>query len=309
MTSNAEDIVNPQIEEMRTVEESQFTRKHDINPLIERSRLPGETVRLPSCGIFYTNGELAEHVTDGEIHIYPMTALDEIVISSASKLFSGEGIIEVIQRCIPDIINPEQLLAQDIDYIMLCLRKISYGSIFEFKFTHEACTHFIELAKNSESDEPIDESLLLPRDNIYQIDMNSMIAKTKELSVNDITSTYRVELDNLMIIKMQPVRFDSYVKLMQLITTSSDKIKTDEERKNLILDQIASMILSVDEIVDSKLIRDWLEVITPQQVRTINEAVSNMASWGIDTSLKINCQDCGTEMEVDLPASPLALFS
>ena len=165
------------------------------------------------------------------------------------------------------------------------------------------------MAKNSESDEPIDESLLLPRDNIYQIDMNSMIAKTKELSVNDITSTYRVELDNLMIIKMQPVRFDSYVKLMQLITTSSDKIKTDEERKNLILDQIASMILSVDEIVDSKLIRDWLEVITPQQVRTINEAVSNMASWGIDTSLKINCQDCGTEMEVDLPASPLALFS
>jgi len=39
------------------------------NPLLENLRLPGETVRLPSGGMFYKNGELASHVNNGEIHV------------------------------------------------------------------------------------------------------------------------------------------------------------------------------------------------------------------------------------------------
>jgi len=49
--------------------------KNDINPLIERAYVPGETHTLPSGGLFYKNGELSNDVKNGEITVNPMTAI------------------------------------------------------------------------------------------------------------------------------------------------------------------------------------------------------------------------------------------
>ena len=270
-----------------------------VNPLLDRARMPGETFRLPSRGIFYTNGELAEDVEEGELHMYAMTAIDEIVLSSPSKLFSGESIIEVIRRCVPDVLIPEELLSQDIDFILLCLRKVSYGPTFDFARTHNDCE--IELPE----DHPIPS-------HEYQINMDHLIKQTKEINPENMVANYRIELDSGQVVQIQPIRFGAYVKVMQVLSQKIGDNAEDmslEDQKDMLLNQLATMISAVDEITDTDMIREWLEVINPAQVRKINTSISNMGTWGVNTVQKIKCRDCKKEMEVEIPTNPLALFS
>jgi hypothetical protein len=83
------------------------------NPLLEKlkKKIPGETFRLPSRGLFYTNGELDPEVENGEIVIYPMTTVDELALRSPDMLFQGTAITQVIRRTVPQILKPERLIA------------------------------------------------------------------------------------------------------------------------------------------------------------------------------------------------------
>ena len=66
--------MNPQVDSSST------------NPLLARVKIPGRIFQLPSAGIFYKNGELAEGIENGEVHVHPMTALDEINMKNPDKL-------------------------------------------------------------------------------------------------------------------------------------------------------------------------------------------------------------------------------
>lgn len=272
-----------------------------INPLLSRGRLPGETFRLPSRGVFYNNNELDDSVIDGEVHIHSMTAIDEINIASPSKLFSGEGVAEVIQRCIPSIKKPMDLLAQDVDFIMMCLRKVSYGPNFEFRREHTECTVKVQ------DDDGVD---LPPSMHRYDINIEKLIKQTKEIDATTVNTLYRIELDNNQVIRMQPIRFRAYVVIMQAITQTSEESElTETDQANMLLDQISGMINSVDEIDDPHMIREWLSVISPAQIKNISTSIADMAVWGPNTKTKVKCVDCKKKMEVDLPTNPLVLFS
>lgn len=109
---------------------------NNVNPLLERIKIPGETIRLPSNGVFYTNGELDNSVTNGEIHIYPLTAISELLLRSPDKLLEGEALIDVFGQCAPQVKQPLKLLSKDIDYILTSLRRITYGDNIEIVYTH-----------------------------------------------------------------------------------------------------------------------------------------------------------------------------
>ena len=56
------------------------------NPLLERIKLPGDSFALPSGGLFYGEGVLDPSVSNAEIHVHPMTTLDEITMKSPDLL-------------------------------------------------------------------------------------------------------------------------------------------------------------------------------------------------------------------------------
>lgn len=270
--------------------------KSVINPLLERARLPGDTFRLPSCGVFYTNGELDDETEDGEVHVYPMTGIDEITISSAAKLFSGDGIIEVLSRCVPAIIKPKELLAQDVDFLMLALRKVSYGPTADFDKIHEDCS------AEREENVPL-------RKQSFQANIAELLAQTKEIKHEDVATAYRVELDNGQIVKLAPMRFGPYIRLMQIVSQDIEGLKDENVQFETMMGQLADMITSVDEVADRAMIREWLGAITAGEVKKINEAISEMSVWGVNSKFKVKCRDCKEEMEVELPTNPLVLFS
>ena len=255
------------------------------NPLLARVRLPGETFTLPSGGLFYTDGELDDSIQNGEIHVYPMTTIDEIVLKTPDMLFSGEAIKEVFGRCIPTVKRPLDLLAKDVDFLLICLRKVSLGDELEMNYKHNC--------KDAE-------------DHSYIVSVPNMIQSAKRIDPTSLNNyTFKLE-NNEQTITLRPARFKEYIRTMQL--HNRDKL-TPVELKDITLDSLAGIIAKVDEITDAVLIREWLEEITPGMFREISDQIERTTDWGPTFETSVVCRDCDEKMTVMVPANPLSFFT
>jgi len=110
------------------------------NPLRQYFRQPSIYIRLPSAGKFYPEGAL-DMAPNGEIPVLPMTAVDEITYRTPDALFNGSAMVSVIQSCIPNIRDPWNIPAMDVDTILLGIRVASYGHDMELGTTCPGCKH------------------------------------------------------------------------------------------------------------------------------------------------------------------------
>ena len=90
------------------------------NPLQQFFRQPAIYIKLPSNGKFYPEGALTMP-ENGEIPVYPMTAVDEITYRTPDALFNGTAVVNVIQSCVPAIKNAWFIPAMDIDTLLLLI--------------------------------------------------------------------------------------------------------------------------------------------------------------------------------------------
>lgn len=257
-----------------------------LNPLIEAIRMPGETFRLPSGGLFYAqeSGILDPSVVDGEIHVHPMTALDEIALKTPDWLLSGEAVNQVFRRCIPQVLEPKRLLAKDVDFLLVCLRKVSYGPDMELNYTHNC-----EKAKS----------------HTYVADVNQFIRKAKRIDPTRATSDFTITLKNNQTVKLVPLSFGNFIELMQ---ANDDDLTPDVLAKKL-YSSVSKLILSVNSVEDRDQIFEWLSKIPPQLMKQITESIEKTTEWGPDFNVKIQCKDCGKEEEVQAPLNPLTFFT
>lgn len=108
------------------------------NPLKQYFRQPGVYLRLPSLGNFYPPGAI-QLPPNGEIPIYPMTAIDEITYRTPDALFSGSAVINVVQSCVPSIKNAWMMPAMDVDSVLVAIRIATYGHDMDFNSTCPKC--------------------------------------------------------------------------------------------------------------------------------------------------------------------------
>jgi hypothetical protein len=107
------------------------------NPLKQYFRQPAIFIKLPSNGNFYPDGTL-NMPPNGEIPVYPMTAIDEISYRTPDALFNGAATTSVIHSCVPNILDPWAVPAMDIDTILVSIRIASYGHTMEIE---SECPH------------------------------------------------------------------------------------------------------------------------------------------------------------------------
>ena len=75
------------------------------NPLKQFFRRPAVFLTLPSGGKYYVDGVINQ-TENGELPVYPMTAIDEITARTPDALYNGEAVTQIIRSCIPDILQP-----------------------------------------------------------------------------------------------------------------------------------------------------------------------------------------------------------
>ena len=89
------------------------------NPLSKYFRQPSIYVTLPT-GKDYP-ATVLEQSQSGEIGVMPMTAKDEIRFKTPDALMNGEGVVEVIQSCVPQIKDAWSVRSYDLDTILKCI--------------------------------------------------------------------------------------------------------------------------------------------------------------------------------------------
>ena len=119
----------------------------NANPLNKYFRQPAIYVSLPS-GTNYPPHVVTPSQT-GELGVMPMTAKDEIRFKTPDALMNGQGVVDVIQSCVPNIKDAWQIKSHDIDTILIAIRIATYGETMDLQFNvptiNEQVSHTINL--------------------------------------------------------------------------------------------------------------------------------------------------------------------
>jgi len=242
-----------------------------LNPLLSRVEIPGSTFQLPSRGIFYNNGELREDVRDGEVHVHPMSAYDEILMKTPDALFSGEAVHKVFLRCIPQIQKPTELLSKDVDFLLVCLRQVTYGDEMEVRYMHNC--------KDAKS-------------HPYTINISHFLQKSKKIDPTTVGRTYTTKLPNGQVVKLHPSRFRDVIKMYQ---DSNPEGLTPEKELEMTVFVIKSIIQSVDEITKEDLIDEWIRKIPATWITDLSNIIQVASDFGPNFTFKAKCKDCGKD--------------
>ncbi len=257
-----------------------------LNPLLAKLRLPGRTFQLPSRGALYRNGELTADAATAEVHVHPMTALTEINLKNQDLLFNGKAIEAVVAECVPEIKKPLELFGRDVDALLFFLRLTTYGSEFRIEVKHTC-----ENAK----------------EHSYVVNLEELVMSMQYLDPTLIEQKRRVTLSNGQVVVTRPLRFRDIVNLYHL--SGQKKELTPDDVKELAVVNLMSMIESVDDITDGKLIEAWIRALTTPMMNNISDAAEKLNDWGPNQIVKLKCKDCGELMDVELPLNPVSFFT
>jgi hypothetical protein len=138
-------------------------------------KLSHKTISLPSEGFFYDN-----ELSCGKIQIYPFTAHEEDILSENSSN-DYELIDQILKSMIVNDVNIDDLLAVDVDAILLAQRIISYGTSYDVKITCPHCS--------DENDYSLDLKKITSVDKIYNF---SNIIQFENYSIEVVPETWEM---------------------------------------------------------------------------------------------------------------------
>lgn len=163
------------------------------NPLINHMRQPKLLITLPSKGKYWPAGSLTVSET-GEYPVYSMTAKDELILKVPDALISGQGVVDVIQHCMPHIKNAWAIPTIDLDVILIAIRIATYGELMKVPVT----------VKETEFE--------------YQVDLRYILSEL----TNKITWTETIQISPTLVV---------YVKPFDYKTMSASAVKTFETQR------------------------------------------------------------------------------
>jgi hypothetical protein len=259
-----------------------------INPLSKYFRQPAIHLRLPSGGKFYPAGTVALP-PNGEIPIFPMTAVDEITNRTPDALFNGASTAGVIGSCVPAIADPWAVTAVDLSALLCAIRLASYGHEMEISSTCPSCGHTHQVT--------VDLRTVL--DNIKMPDYD------KPLVIGDLIM-YFTPLTYRQINDISRVQYEDS-KIIQIVNNSD----TNEEEKmhqlgeafrritNLTIRSISASVAAVKTsdtmVTDGKQIEEFL-VNAPKSVfETVRDKVIELRSQTDIPPLQLTCPECSHE--------------
>ncbi len=255
-----------------------------INPLITKShKMPPQTFRLPTRGIYYTNNEISDDVVDGELLVYPMTTLEEIYIKTPDMLFQGTAVDKVIKKCVPQILEPMKLLAKDVDFLLTCIREVSYGKKLEI-------LHICTLCED-------------PKERSYIIDIDAFISNTKDYDPSELSAYKSFDIDNFSII----IKYATFEEMLKIGRDLDET--TPETVYTTIVDGLLINIESIDGITDKDVIREFIEQCSRHFQQKILHYIEDYNNWGVKLEASFICRDCKKEQKQFISLNPVSFFT
>ena len=219
------------------------------NPLNKYFRQPAIYVSLP------TGGDYPPHVVTpsktGEFGVMPMTAKDEIRFKTPDALMNGEGVVDVIHSCVPDIKDAWQIKSYDLDTVLIAIRIATYGETMDINFNVPG------------ANEQASHTLNLPAilDSIKRVQIKNECMLKDGLKVQVRPLTYK-DITNTSLTTFQQQKLYSAVQDSKMTDEEKTK-KFDEAFKALTELSMGLLLKNIEKIT----IPDGTEVTDPIQIK------------------------------------------
>jgi len=239
--------------------------------------VPTDFVELPSKGQFYPE-EHPLHKKD-HIEIRQMTAKDEDILTSMPLLKKGIAIERLLENLIVDkTIKHSDLLVGDKNAMMVRARISAYGNAYETKIQCPYCQanadHSFDLEEIKPKNSQIDDSIQPTKNGTFIVELPSSKVKTE-------------------------VRFLNGKDEADLLTYAEKKRKYNLN-DNPVTDQMKTFIVSLNEIKDRGQIADFVDNMPAKDSRYLRTAYLDLVP-NIDLTQTVKCQNCFTEVEMEVP--------
>ncbi len=257
----------------------------NANPLNKYFRHPAIYVSLPS-GTNYPPHVITPTQT-GELGVMPMTAKDEIRFKTPDALMNGQGVVDVIQSCVPDIKDAWQIKSYDLDTILIAIRIATYGETMDINFNvpkvNETVSHSVNLPAI------LDQLKATKVDSEITLDDGLKIT-VRPLTYKDMTST------SLQTFQQQKM----YTAIQDSKLPDEDKAKRFNEAFKTLTELNASIILKNiekvtmqdgTEISDPTHIKEFVENANAVLVKEIEDKLTQLRGQGAVKPLKLKATE------------------
>ena len=272
-----------------------------INPLQQYFRQPAIYARLPSGGKFYPPGTI-DLPPNGEIPVYPMTAIDEIIYRTPDALFNGQATVNVIQSCVPNIKNAWAIPAMDVDSLLISIRIASYGHDLEFGTTCPKC--------QNESEQSIDLRGALDRITPPNYDQairhGDMEIFFRPMTYQNLNDNNRVQFENQKMLQQLP---DADADDMAKMSALGAALKKITEITVQALSQSIAAIKTPQALVsEPDFIEEFLQQCDRKLFNQIRDHIVDLKAKAEMQPMKLSCPSCSHSYEQAITLDMTSFF-
>ncbi len=257
----------------------------NTNPLNKYFRQASIYISLPS-GTNYPPHVITPSQT-GELGVMPMTAKDEIRFKTPDALMNGQGVVDVIQSCVPDIKDAWQIKSYDLDTILVAIRIATYGETMDINFqvpvTNEDVSHSVNLPA------VLDELRSTKVDSHIILDDGLKIT-VRPLTYKDMTST---SLQTFQQQKMYTAIQDSQLADEEKAKRFNQAFKTlTDINASILLKNINSITMTDGtEITDPTHIKEFVDNANATLIKEIEGKLTTLRGQGAVKPLKMKATE------------------
>jgi len=265
------------------------------NPLNKYFRQASIYVKLPS-GTDYPADVVTKSET-GEIGIMPMTAKDEIRFKTPDALMNGQGVVDVIESCVPSITDAWQIKSYDLDTILVAIRIATYGETMEINFNvpgaNENVAHTVNLPAI------LDQIQKTTVDTAFTL-KDGLKITVQPLTYRDMTST---SLQTFQQQKMYSAIQDSELPDEDKATRFNDAFKKlTELNSSILLKNMASITMTDGTVItDPAHIKEFVDNANATVIKEIETKLMDLRTQGAVKPLKLKASE--EQIKKGAPAS------
>lgn len=267
---------------------------NNSNPLSRHFRQPSLYLKLPSNGRYWLPNTI-NLPANGEVGVMPMTAKDEIMLRTPDALMNGQGVVSVIESCIPEIKNAWAIPSIDVDAILIAIRIATYGDVMDVDSKCPKCS----------------------TESRHQIALNPLLLRIKTPNYNKTSVvdglTFKFKPQNYMQSnKINIIDFEEQ-KLLQVIADDSLDSETRKATFNVHLQNIIdSSVLLLSNCTESITTEDGTIVTNHEHINEFYKNANNKIIKEIQNILKdyadqtklpnmnVKCESCDAEYKVEV---------
>lgn len=255
------------------------------NPLNKYFRQPALYVSLPS-GQSYPPHVIAPSQT-GELAVMPMTAKDEIRFKTPDALMNGQGVVDVIQSCCPEIKDAWQIKSYDLDTILIAIRIATYGETMDMSFVVP------------KANETVQHSVNLPAllEEVKQQQIKSEVVMKDGLKITVRPLTYKdmtqTSLQTFQQQKMYTAVQESQLSDDEKSAKFNEAFKTlTDINSNILLKNISKITLPDGaEVTDPTQIKEFVEHANASLIKDIETQIMALRTQGAVKPLKLKATE------------------